>query len=144
MCPPLNSDSPSQSSFFVETSGHMCLTARQACSVESAAWMNPDLPVRVYQHDRPIGRPSGLHPSLGGERRQDFRRRPPVPQLPTSPMKQKEIIDRQQQQRIQTFRFFPKLLFIPLSQLAYVSHCLALLLFIAFNSYLPFKNKNTN
>ena len=50
----------------------MCLTARQACSVESAAWMNPDLPVRVYQHDRPIGRPSGLHPSLGGERRQDF------------------------------------------------------------------------
>ena len=34
--------------------------------------MNPDLPVRVYQHDRPIGRPSGLHPSLGGERRQDF------------------------------------------------------------------------
>ena len=73
-----------------------------------------------------------------------FRRRPPVPQLPTSPMKQKEIIDRQQQQRIQTFRFFPKLLFIPLSQLAYVSHCLALLLFIAFNSYLPFKNKNTN
>ena len=120
----------------------MCLTARQACSVESAARMN--LPVHVYQHDRPIGRPSGLHPSLGGERRQDFRRRPPVPQLPTSPMKQKDIIDRQQQQRIQTFRFFPKLLFIPLSQLAYVSHCLALLLFIAFNSYLPFKNKNTN
>ena len=68
LCPPLNSDSPSQSIFFVETSGHKCLTARQACSVESAARMNPDLPVRVYQHDRPIAG-SKINSHLPGQKR---------------------------------------------------------------------------
>lgn len=37
-----------QEIFFIETSGEDCLTARQACSIESASRTNPDANVVVY------------------------------------------------------------------------------------------------
>lgn len=40
--------------FFVETTGEPCLTARQACSVESAARANPHLPITLYMEENLI------------------------------------------------------------------------------------------
>jgi len=41
---------PAKNIFFIESTGHKCLTARQACSVESAARANPDANVTVHMH----------------------------------------------------------------------------------------------
>lgn len=43
-----SSQQQQQSIFFIESSGEACLTARQACSIESAARSNPDLAIRVH------------------------------------------------------------------------------------------------
>ncbi|XP_032783038.2 lactosylceramide 4-alpha-galactosyltransferase-like [Daphnia magna] len=40
--------------FFIETSGRSCLTARQACRVESAARANPHASVTLYMEKTPI------------------------------------------------------------------------------------------
>ncbi|KZS14694.1 Uncharacterized protein APZ42_020082 [Daphnia magna] len=40
--------------FFVETSGRSCLTARQACGIESAARANPYASVTLYMEKTPI------------------------------------------------------------------------------------------
>ena len=43
---------------FIETSGYMCLQARQACAVESAALTNPDMTIYLYMSlFPPLGNP---------------------------------------------------------------------------------------
>lgn len=54
--------------FFIETSGEACLTARQACSVESAARQNPSLEVVVYAEANRI-RDDGTLGKTAGQRR---------------------------------------------------------------------------
>ena len=61
-CPPLENVRSNRDIFFLETSGEQCLTPRQACSVESAARANPQMPVILYVNSenpqvsrRPIG-----------------------------------------------------------------------------------------
>ncbi len=41
--------------FFVETSGRSCLTAQQACGIESAARANPKATITLYMEKNPIG-----------------------------------------------------------------------------------------
>ena len=43
-----------QNIFFLETSGEPCLTARQACSVESAARANPDAVISVHMESNKV------------------------------------------------------------------------------------------
>ncbi|XP_032788734.2 lactosylceramide 4-alpha-galactosyltransferase isoform X1 [Daphnia magna] len=40
--------------FFIESSGHSCLTARQACGIESAARANPQAKISVYVQNTPV------------------------------------------------------------------------------------------
>lgn len=48
--------------FFIETSGRSCLTARQACGVESAAMANPHARITLYMEQRPISNVSKRQP----------------------------------------------------------------------------------
>lgn len=40
--------------FFIETSGRSCLTARQACGIESAARTNPKATITLYMEKNPV------------------------------------------------------------------------------------------
>lgn len=60
---------PNSSIFFLETSGETCLTARQACSIESAARTNPDAIISVYMEINRPTKQGRIKVDLAGQQR---------------------------------------------------------------------------
>lgn len=58
-----------QNIFFLETSGEACLTARQACSVESAARINPDATISVHMEINALSEKGEKKTLRAGQRR---------------------------------------------------------------------------
>jgi lactosylceramide 4-alpha-galactosyltransferase len=58
-----------QNIFFLETSGFSCLTARQACSVESAARSNPYAIISVHMENSGSQKQKEMKDELAGQRR---------------------------------------------------------------------------
>lgn len=55
LCPDYRKEDSAERIVYVESSGNECLTARQACGVESASRANPNMRVDVYFNTRRIG-----------------------------------------------------------------------------------------
>jgi lactosylceramide 4-alpha-galactosyltransferase len=58
-----------QNIFFLETSGESCLTARQACSVESAARSNPYAMISVHMENSGYQKQTKIKAELAGQKR---------------------------------------------------------------------------